>query len=867
MKHTMAKLIAIILITISLLFCVSCTYKNKSIYEENGISYYIGSNYCSVYDISNKAGKNVVIPAQVNGHTVTVLDDRKALFEGLFGGYETLILPETIERVDSSFYDYASKKLKYNEYDNGLYLGTADNPYFAFIKVKEVDYAEEMSYKLDEGVNDPEKEGLPPPVYVEHDTDVTSCTLHPDTKIIANNAFAGCEKLKSVTIPGGVKTIPAAAFAGCTSLVEVNFAEGVEIIALSAFVDCNSLNYIVLPSTLKEAKQIFSDKYYGREADLTVVLSEGMEYIPDGLFEECEILKNVSIPDSVKGIGLKAFYNCTNLQSINLPENLEFIDASAFYGCKSLRGIDIPDSIQEIGKQAFYGCEALEQIELPEGLNYIAERMFQECVSLISISIPSSVERIEESAFQECISLEEIEFPDGLKYIGPRAFLECASLKSISIPTSIEVINAGAFRGCQSSKTVVTPPLFTFECHYTAFDEIVEFEFVYDDIKTVIVDGSIYNEDMTVLIEYGGDSSEKTFNVPESVVYIGENSFRDSNLENIILPDTVEKIGMFAFYNCDAITSFVAPKNLSYLGDYSFTDCDALEFVKIDCQITNYSYYGIFDSCDSLKTIQLYNVEFVSAIMLRHIPSLESIEIPDKVGSGNASGYKARDGVLYNYTSYELLVFYPRGKKDKSFTVTDTRYIQDGAFRGNKYLEEIVISDSVVNINDGVFEYCTYLSKIVFLGEELRVIGDRAFKHCISLKEVVIPNRVESIGESAFEGCINLESVVIGNWVGWIKDNAFLNCTSLRTVELGERVEYIYDGAFIGCNKLEKIVIPENIGKIMGVAFEEQVEIYFKGKKSQWEGEKSWWGDVKKGNKGGYYVHCSDGDLWVNRSK
>ena len=85
MKHSMAKLIAIILITISLLFCVSCTVKSKSIYEENGISYYIGSNYCSVYDISNKAGKNVVIPAQVNGHTVNVLDDRKALFEKMRG--------------------------------------------------------------------------------------------------------------------------------------------------------------------------------------------------------------------------------------------------------------------------------------------------------------------------------------------------------------------------------------------------------------------------------------------------------------------------------------------------------------------------------------------------------------------------------------------------------------------------------------------------------------------------------------------------------------------------------------------------------------------------------------------------------------
>ena len=820
MKHTMAKLIAIILITISLLFCVSCTYKSKSIYEENGISYYIESNYCSVYDISNKAGKNVVIPAQVNGHTVTVLDDRKALFEDVFGGYETLILPETIERVNDSFYEYASKKLKYNEYDNGLYLGTADNPYFAFIKVKVVDYAEEMSYKLDDGVNEPEKDGLPPPLYVEHDTDVTSCTVHPDTKIIANNAFAGCKNLKSVTIPEGVKKIPAAAFAGCTSLVEVNLAEGVEIIASSAFVDCDSLNYIVLPSTLKEAKQIFSNKNYGKEADLTVVLSEGMEYIPDGLFEECEILKSVSIPDSVKEIGNKAFYFCKNLESINLPKNLELINDFAFFGCDSLREIDIPDSVQEIGNQAFYGCEALEQVE----------------------------------------------FTNGLKYIGRQAFYGCATLKSISVPSSIEVIETYAFGSCESLKTVVIPPLFAFECSYNAFG-MVDFEFVYDDIKTVTVDGNIYNEDMTVLIKYDGDSSEKTFNVPESVIYVGENAFRDSNLENIILPDTVEKIGAFAFYNCDAITSFVAPKNLSHLGDCSFTDCDALEFVKLDCQINEYLYISIFDSCDSLKTIQLYNVDHVDEIMFRNIPSLESIEIPDRVGSGRGYGYKARDGVLYVYTTYELLIFYPSGKKDKSFTVTDTRYIQDEAFKGNKYLEEIVISDSVVNIDPGAFENCTSLNKIIFLGEELRVIGDRAFTNCISLKEIVIPNRVESIGESAFEGCINLESVVIGNWVGRIKNNAFLNCTSLRTVELGQRVEFIYGGAFLGCNELKKIVIPENIEKIMGVAFEEQVEIYFKGEKSQWEGEKSWWGDVKKGNKGGYYVHCSNGDLWVNRNQ
>ena len=833
------KLVIVLLVFIIALNCASCQKREL----DNGMEYYSSSNYYGVTDITFEAGKHIEIPTEHDGHCVTYLSDRNSgLFE-LPAIYKTLILPETMEIISSSFYYNASKSLQYNEYDNGLYLGTKDNPYFAFIKVKDVESAALMSNIIDGGVDDPIKEGLPPPAYIENPTDASSCVIHPDTKIIANNAFAGCKNLKSITIPGTIKVIPSVAFGGCRSLETVIIEEGVEIIQGGAFLDCTNLVSIVFPSTLKEAKNIF-DTADGNTYGFEAILSDGLQAIPEGMFAGCNYLRSVSIPDSVKMIGEEAFYNCFALESVSLPSSLENINRGVFYGCEALSEITIPNSVKEIGEQAFYGCKSLSKIDIPESVTNIGKEAFYGCESLSEINIPDSLTKIEDRTFAFCSSLTSLYIPDTIKSIGSNAFVNCSSIKSI-----------------------IMPPIFNIDCSSTAFwgASLSHFEIDYTDVETVTVDGNIYNKDMTALIKYNGED-ETSFTVPDSVIYICDKAFMNSNITEIILPETLEKIGMMAFYNCDGLTSFETPKQLSYLGDWCFTDCDSLEIIRFDCKISSYSYSGIVDSCDALKTVQFSgNLDTIGTYMFKKLTSLEKIEIPESIPHGKCY---TRNGVLYTYTSYEILTFYPRGKKDKVFYLDDTtRYISSQAFKDNQYLEEVYISGSVDTMYEQVFENCQSLKKVTFLGDGLRVIGESAFKNCISLKEIVASDRVSSIGGSAFEGCISLETVILGDRVGWICENAFRNCTSLKNVVFGELAYeiYIYEGAFIGCYQLEKMVIPENIGKIMGIAFEEQVEIHFKGNKSQWEGEESWWGDVKNGDNGGYYVHCKNGTLWVNR--
>lgn len=781
-----------LLIVVALCFS-SCNMKDRDI--ENGIVFNgYGENFI-VRDITYGAWEHVVIPSEHSGKPVTVLSDLKSYYLDSYGRYETLILPESIESITDDFYYNASSKLKYNEYEGGLYLGTADNPYYAFVKVKEVEAAELLSYVPADKVNEPDKAGLPPPAYVENPTDVTSIVLHPDTVIIADNAFAGCEKLKSVTISDKVKRIPTCAFAGCTALEAVELPEGIEEIEYGAFMDCQSLSYLYIPSTVKVAENIFS-RTYSRDPKLHVVVGEGMISLPDGLFTECNILRSVELPESLCNMGMSAFENCS---------------------------------------------------------------------ALVSVNIPSGVENIYPLTFNGCTSLESVELPENLKSIGYNAFYQCTSLKEISIPNTVTSIEGGAFSNCTSLASVKLPPLFNYECGIGVFfgTSITKLEIDYSGIETVELDGSIYTDDMKALIKYGGEGS--SFTVPDSVICICDNAFKNSTLTEIILPEGVEKIGMMAFYNCDAITSFNTPDYLLYLGDWCFTDCDSLEIVRFSSRIDRFTYSGIFDSCDELHTVEFYGrIDGINVSMFDEAPALERINIPGKFYTPTAAGYYTRDGVLYYQTSYEVLAFYPRGKRDVEFTVPDTTiYIQAEAFKDNEYLQKVIISESVININEGTFENCASLSEVIFLGDALRVVADRAFKNCISLVEIVLPDQVGHIGESAFEGCTSLQRAVVGSKTSLIRANAFRDCSSLVSVELGERTEYIFEGAFLGCDKLEKIVLPSNFEMLRGVVFEGHTEIFYNGTKRNLKKEIKYWGNVKNSADGGYYVNCTDGALWI----
>ena len=132
-------------------------------------------------------------------------------------------------------YAFRDTAIIYNEYDNAYYLGNADNPYLVLVKAIS--------------------------------GDITSCLIHPDTKVIAGDAFSLCSKITEITIPAGVTSIGDWAFSGCSSLVSVEIPEGVSCLMENVFADCTSLESVVIPASVDT---IDSLAFYGSDKISTV---------------------------------------------------------------------------------------------------------------------------------------------------------------------------------------------------------------------------------------------------------------------------------------------------------------------------------------------------------------------------------------------------------------------------------------------------------------------------------------------------------------------------------------------------------------------------------------------------------------------
>ena len=90
-------------------------------------------------------------------------------------------------------------------------------------------------------------------------------------------------------------------------------------------------------------------------------------------------------------------------------------------------------------------------------------------------------------------------------------------------------------------------------------------------------------------------------------------------------------------------------------------------------------------------------------------------------------------------------------------------------------------------------------------------IDTRAFRKCIELKEVHLPN-VVSIGPGAFSGCLSLHTVELGSKIKVIDEFAFANCHFLHSVNLPDGIERIEESAFQGCVNLPaSLELPDSI--------------------------------------------------------
>lgn len=434
-------------------------------------------------------------------------------------------------------------------------------------------------------------------------------------------------------------------------------------------------------------------KYRG--SDSKVIIPSEIEgakitYIEEDAFYQCSNLEFVEIPDSVVGIGAWAFSE-TDLQEVTIPASVVTIGEEAFCRCGDLeevrffdglkeigraafaetavKDITIPDSVVVVGDFTFSNCMKLASAVLPDGLEKVANNMFSGCINLQQIEIPGSVRVIGEFAFAET-SFDTVTIADtNIVQIGAGAFSECANLKYVELPANLRKLDEGAFQLCYKLETVVMPEDIKAICDNSFIDsknvKITKGTNTYDyetyvDLVTELAENLVVN----FQYEVGEDGVHIT-------KYLGKE-------EEVIIPDVIEGIKVTA------------------INQGAFANCENMFFLSIP-----------------------YSVQRIESDAF-----LECLDLNIVAGGGSVT--ELGEGV---YSSTSIL--------------------------------EAGIPEGPKTIGYALFYNCPYLTSVHIM-EGVETIDELAFAECKSLIELRIPNTVKKIASSAFDGCENLTLVYNG---------------------------------------------------------------------------------------------------------
>ena len=303
------------------------------------------------------------------------------------------------------------------------------------------------------------------------------------------------------------------------------------------------------------------------------------------------------------------------------------------------------------------------------------------------------------------------------------------------------------------------------------------------------------------------------------VVAIGRGAFKNrTDLKTVMIPDSVENIGIDTFSNCIQLENISWSKNLKKIGENAFYNCDNLQIVKIPKSLKDvYATYdsidipnGVFNGCSNLKTVNFEEGSTIIAdALFRGCDGLEKVTIPDTITE------------IYGYVFADC-------KNLKNINISDSvTVIGESVFEGDTSIKEINLPDSITKLGARVFSGCNGLESIV-IPDSVINIGIGTFSECKNLKSVTLSRGLEKIGENAFYNCDSLQSIEIPKSLEDvyatydsidIPNGVFNGCSNLKTVNFEEESTVIADALFRGCDGLEEVTIPKTVTIIKNHAF------------------------------------------------
>ena len=426
--------------------------------------------------------------------------------------------------------------------------------------------------------------------------------------------------------------------------------------------------------------------------------------VPDGVVEispyafiNQQSMETVTFPGSLETIGEYAFWYCRALTTVSGGTGLVDIGACAFGQCPYLAGFVFGDEMASIGEYAFSDTRLTSVVIAGSDDASIGECAFSYCYYMQTITLTGGFE-IGERAFKECgkylgdgvyVSLT---LGDGVRSIGNDAFYG-VKITSVSVPDSVTTIGDYGFYYCEYLTTVTIG---------TGVTSMGSYAFGDCNVSTLNFNAVNCTDTGSGTITWDREAGEISLNfgngvqrIPSYMVY-KDSSQGYANLKTLTIPNSVTRIGQFAFYKCSGITDFSMSSNIEYIGDSAFYYCSGITELSLPASVT-YIGHSVFEGCSGLETVA-YD--------------------PANCTLGGRTFYDAGDS------------------EGMEVTFGDTvRSIPESLFSSSNIGSDVVIPHGVVSIGDG------------------------AFSSCLKMTSITIPDTVTTLGSVIVSNSNNLTTV------------------------------------------------------------------------------------------------------------
>ncbi len=577
-------------------------------------------------------------------------------------------------------------------------------------------------------------------------------------------------------------------------------------------------------------------KYSGNVTIPNAVTYNGKTYTVSAIglqaFYECTELKSVNIPNTVTSIGMDAFYNC-NLRTMVIPNSVTNITNSSFLNCV-FESLTIEDgteilSVSDVTDFSPFPCKNLylgrnisytysgnghsysrsltfgyiEKLTIGNCVTYIGNNAFCWSNELTEVTIPNNVAEIGNSAFEYCTSLSKLTISDGVTHIGSSAFSRCTALTDVTVGSGITEIRGDEFtwnNQMQIRMMSETPP---------ELKQVINIESIEVPLGHTF-DYAMATNWHEIPIIFAVNNGTRYYSVPyyatgESIVTIN-GQLNGAEAEEGSIVNVMLKNG----YQENPIYESVKYHNQEILGLIQTNQVFQFSCVK-EHQLN--AVYSESESQDNTFVISVAESgTLINLIGIENILKVRYLKL-----SGNLNGT-------------DILAI----RKMTNLLVLDMNeaHIVDG---GASYYQNYTTSKDA--IGPYFFKDITNLAH-VFLPSDIKAIKSYAFSDMTNLAEITIPQYVTLIDANAFSGCngltvlqwnaincnsgigytYNLTEITIGDAVSSLP-GSFARGSKITAITIPSSVTSIGGSAFSGCTGLTSVTIPNSVTTVGGSAF------------------------------------------------